>query len=90
LNLTGKAAEKLLDEVQVTCNKNTIPFDPESPFVTSGIRLGTPAVTSRGMKEADMDTIAEIIYIALTDFEHSKDKAIEMVKELTGRYPLYE
>jgi glycine hydroxymethyltransferase len=90
LNLTGKVAEKLLDEVQVTCNKNTIPFDPESPFVTSGIRLGTPAVTSRGMKEADMDTIAEIIYIALTDFDHSKEKAIEMVKELTGRYPLYE
>ncbi len=90
LKLTGKVAEKLLDEVQVTCNKNTIPFDPESPFVTSGIRLGTPAVTTRGMKEADMDTIAEIIHIALTDFDNSKDKAIEMVKELTGRYPLYE
>ena len=90
LNLTGKVAEKLLDEVRVTCNKNTIPFDPESPFVTSGIRLGTPAVTSRGMKEEDMDTIAEIIYIALTDFDNSKDKAIELVKELTDRYPLYE
>ncbi len=89
LGLTGKVAEKLLDEVRVTCNKNTIPFDPESPFVTSGIRLGTPAVTTRGMKEEDMETIAEIIHIALTDFDNSKEKALNMVKDLTDKYPLY-
>ncbi len=89
LGLTGKVAEKLLDEVRVTCNKNTIPFDPESPFVTSGIRLGTPAVTTRGMKEEDMETIAEIIHLALTDFDNSKEKALNMVKDLTDKYPLY-
>ncbi len=89
LGLTGKVAEKLLDEVHVTCNKNTIPFDPESPFVTSGVRLGTPAITSRGMVEADMDVIAEIIYLALSDFDNNKDKAIKMVEELVSKYPLY-
>lgn len=89
LGLTGKVAEKLLDEVRVTCNKNTIPFDPESPFVTSGIRLGTPAVTTRGMKEEDMETIAEIIHLALTDFDNSKEKALNMVKDLTDKYQLY-
>ncbi len=89
LGLTGKVAEKLLDEVHVTCNKNTIPFDPESPFVTSGVRLGTPAVTTRGMVEEDMDVIAEVIHMALTDFENSKDKAIQMVDELVSKYPLY-
>lgn len=90
LGMTGKVAEKLLDEVHVTCNKNTIPFDPESPFVTSGVRLGTPAVTTRGMVEEDMDTIAEIIHMTLTDFEGNKDKAIAMVDELVAKYPLYE
>lgn len=90
VNLTGKVAEKLLDEVHVTCNKNTIPYDPESPFTTSGVRFGTPAVTSRGMVEADMDVIAEIVYLALTDFENNKDKARAMVAELVAKYPLYE
>lgn len=89
MNITGKDAEKLLDEVGVTCNKNTVPFDPQSPFVTSGIRLGTPAVTSRGMKEEDMKVIAEVIYLAIADFENNKDKASEMVKELVSKYPLY-
>lgn len=89
MNITGKAAEKLLDEVGVTCNKNTIPFDPQSPFVTSGIRLGTPAVTTRGMKEEDMDIIAEIIYLVISDYDKNKDKAINMVKELVSKYPLY-
>lgn len=89
MNITGKDAEKLLDEVGVTCNKNTVPFDPQSPFVTSGIRLGTPAVTSRGMKEEDMKVIAEVIYLAIADFENNKDKAREMVKELVSKYPLY-
>ncbi|WP_113675437.1 serine hydroxymethyltransferase [Vallitalea guaymasensis] len=89
MDLTGKVAEKLLDEVSVTCNKNTVPFDPKSPFVTSGIRLGTPAVTTRGMKEEDMDTIAEIIYLALSDFENNKEKAQNLVKDLVKKYPLY-
>lgn len=88
--LTGKKAEKLLDEVSVTCNKNTVPFDPKSPFVTSGIRLGTPAVTSRGMIEEDMDVIAEIIHLTLTDFEANQEKAKALVDELVGKYPLYE
>ncbi|TCK97812.1 glycine hydroxymethyltransferase [Natranaerovirga hydrolytica] len=89
LEITGKVAEKQLDEVRVTCNKNTIPNDPQSPFVTSGVRLGTPAVTTRGMNEEDMDVIAEIIYITLTDFDSNKEKAIKMVEELTSKYPLY-
>ena len=71
------------------CNKNTIPFDPQSPFVTSGIRLGTPAVTSRGMKEEDMQAIADIIYMTLTDFENNKEKARELVAALVSKYPLY-
>lgn len=89
LDLTGKEAEKRLDEIGVTCNKNTIPFDPQSPFVTSGIRLGTPAVTTRGMKEEDMNEIAEIIYMTLKDFEGNKEKAVEKVAELVSKYPLY-
>ncbi|PKM51921.1 MAG: serine hydroxymethyltransferase [Firmicutes bacterium HGW-Firmicutes-7] len=89
MNITGKVAEKHLDEVGVTCNKNTIPYDPQSPFVTSGIRLGTPAVTTRGMKEEDMEVIAEIISLAIADFEKNKEKAALMVKELVGKYPLY-
>lgn len=89
LKLTGKVAEKLLDEVGVTCNKNTIPFDPESPFVTSGIRIGTPAVTTRGMNEADMVEIADIITMTLKDFEANKAEATSRVKALTDRYPLY-
>lgn len=87
---TGKDVEKHLDEVNITCNKNAIPFDPESPFVTSGIRLGTPAATTRGLKEADMDQIAEIIRLVLTDFEGNKDRAKQMTAEITARYPLYQ
>ncbi len=90
IEMTGKEAEHLLDEVGVTCNKNTVPFDPQSPFVTSGVRLGTPAVTSRGMVEEDMEVIAEIISITLKDFEANADKARAMVAELVGKYPLYE
>lgn len=89
-NVTGKEAEKLLDAVHITCNKNTIPNDPQKPFVTSGIRLGTAAVTSRGMNEADMDVIAEAIALAIDDFEANKDKAEALVKSLTDKYPLYE
>lgn len=89
MNLTGKLAEHLLDEVGITCNKNTIPFDPESPFVTSGIRLGTPAVTTRGLKEEDMDEIADIIYLTLKDFEANKEQSAARVKALLDKYPLY-
>ena len=87
--VTGKEAEKLLDAANITCNKNTIPNDPESPFVTSGIRLGTPAVTSRGMNTEDMDVIAEAISLLINDVDANKDKALAMVKELTDKYPLY-
>ncbi len=88
-DITGKEAEKLLDEVGVTCNKNTIPYDKNSPFVTSGIRLGTPAVTTRGMKEEDMKVIAKIIDMTISDFDNNKDKAKELVKELISKHPLY-
>ena len=87
--ITGKACEKLLDSCNITCNKNTIPNDPASPFVTSGIRLGTPAVTTRGMKEEDMEVIAEAIRLAVTDEEENKEKARALVKGLTDKYPLY-
>ena len=89
LGLTGKEAEKMLDEVHITCNKNTIPNDPQSPFVTSGLRLGTPAATTRGLDTADMDMVAEAIAFALKDFENNKEKAAAIVKTLTDKYPLY-
>ena len=88
LGLTGKQAEKMLDEVHITCNKNTIPNDPQSPFVTSGVRLGTPAATTRGLKEEDMDMIAEAIALTLKDFEGNKDKAKAIVTEIVAKYPL--
>ncbi len=87
---TGKEAEHLLDEAGITCNKNTIPFDPQSPFVTSGIRLGTPAMTTRGMKEEDMGEIARAIHICLSREEGSLAKAAKLVKEITSAFPLYE
>ena len=87
-DLTGKAVEKLLDEAHITCNKNTIPNDPKSPFVTSGIRLGTPAITSRGMKEDDMDRIAEAIAIVIKKQEAGVAEARAIVQELTEKYPL--
>ena len=87
--LTGKAIEKLLDEAYITANKNTIPNDPQSPFVTSGIRLGTAAVTTRGMNTDDMDQIAEAIAMLIEDVDANKPKAMEIVKTLTDKYPLY-
>lgn len=87
-DLTGKAVEKLLDTVQITCNKNTIPNDPKSPFVTSGIRLGTPAVTSRGFQTKDMDVVAEAIALMIKNGEESMKEVGEMVKKLTDEYPL--
>ncbi len=90
MDITGKDAEKLLDSVHITCNKNAIPNDPKSPFVTSGIRLGTAAVTTRGMNEEDMDVIAEAISLAIKNPEDGKEKAVALVKSLTDKYPLYE
>jgi glycine hydroxymethyltransferase len=89
MNVTGKECEKLLDAANITCNKNAIPKDPASPFVTSGIRLGTPAVTSRGMKIEDMDVIAEAISLLVKDVDANKEKAMELVRTLTDKYPLY-
>lgn len=90
LNITGKDAEKVLDAVAITVNKNTIPNDPQSPFVTSGIRVGTPAVTSRGMKEGEMEEIAEIMAMVLKDPEGAKEEAAKRVRALTDRFPIYE
>jgi glycine hydroxymethyltransferase len=86
--LTGKAVEKLLDEAYITANKNTIPNDPKSPFVTSGIRLGTPAATSRGLNTDDFDQVAEAIAAVIKEGEEGIPKARAIVDELTARYPL--
>ena len=86
--LTGKEVEKLLDDAHITANKNTIPNDPKSPFVTSGIRLGTPAATSRGLKEDDFDKVAEAIAMLIKEGESAVTKAQAIVKELTDKYPL--
>ena len=86
-DLSGKELEKRLDDAHVTANKNTIPNDPRSPFVTSGVRLGTPAVTTRGMVEEDMEKIAEIISLVI-ESEDNVEKAKAMVAELTAKYPL--
>ena len=88
MELNGKDMEKLLDSVHITCNKNTVPNDPKSPFVTSGLRIGTPAVTSRGLKEDDMIQIAEAIKLAIIDGKLEEADAI--VKTLTDKYPLYK
>lgn len=92
LNLTGKQAEHLLDEVGITVNKNAIPFDPESPFVTSGIRIGTPAVTTRGMDGEAMEEIADIMSLVLKnpDDAQAREQARQRVAQLTGKFPLYE
>src|SRR5665647_136418 len=87
--VTGKAMQLRLDEVNITSNKNTIPFDPEKPFVTSGIRLGTAAVTSLGMDTKDMTEIADLIALTLNSFETSKEEILTRVAALTSRYPLY-
>ena len=88
--ITGKELEKRLDEVHITVNKNAIPNDPEKPFVTSGIRVGTPAVTTRGMGEADMKVIGQLIWETATDFDAKADAIRETVAGLCGKHPLYE
>ena len=90
MHVTGKECEKLLDAANITCNKNAIPNDSEKPFVTSGIRIGTPAVTSRGMVTEDMDVIAEAMSLLVKDCEANKEEAMKLVKSLTDKYPLYE
>ncbi|MHB1483109.1 MAG: serine hydroxymethyltransferase [Saccharofermentanales bacterium] len=87
--VTGKEMQLRLDEVNITCNKNGIPFDKQSPFITSGVRLGTPAVTTKGMNENDMVIIADCIEMTLKDFDSSKDKIRKMVNDINIRYPLY-
>ncbi len=87
--VTGKKVEKLLDAANITCNKNAIPNDPQKPFVTSGVRLGSAAVTSRGFNTADMDVVAEAISLLVNDVEKNRDQAMALVKGLTDKYPLY-
>ena len=89
MGVTGKVTEKLLDSVNITCNKNSIPNDPTSPFVTSGIRLGTAAVSTRGFKKDDMDVVAEAIYLAVSKKDAATEEVKAMVKSLTDKYPLY-
>ena len=89
MNLTGKEFEHMLDEVHITANKNTIPADPQSPFVTSGLRIGTPAVTSRGFKEAEMKKIAHWLGLIAKDFEANKDTVSKEVVELCKQFPIY-
>ncbi|MBQ9518112.1 MAG: serine hydroxymethyltransferase [Eubacterium sp.] len=88
--VTGKELENRLDDVHITLNKNTVPNEPLSPFVTSGVRIGTPAATTRGLNTDDFDKIAEFIYLAVTDFENKKDYIKAGVAEICAKYPLYE
>ena len=89
-SITGKELEKKLDEVYITVNKNAIPNDPDKPFVTSGVRIGTPAVTTRGLVEEDMEKIAEFIYLTASDFDNKADQIRAGVTEICKKYPLYE
>ena len=90
MNITGKELQNRLDEVYITVNKNSVPNDPASPFVTSGIRIGTPAVTTRGLKEEDMKIIAKLIKMTVTDFETKADEIRDEVTKICKKYPLYE
>lgn len=87
--ITGKDAEKILDSVRITTNKNTIPNDPQSPFVTSGIRIGTPAVTTRGMGIEEMKDIAKAIALTVEDVENNRDRVLKIVDDLCIKFPLY-
>lgn len=90
MELTGKEMQRRLDEVYITVNKNTVPNDPKSPFVTSGIRIGTPAVTTRGMKEPEMEEIAKLIKMAAAEFEDKQEEIKRRVGEICDRFPLYQ
>ena len=88
-NLTGKELEHRLDEVHITANKNTIPNDPQSPFVTSGMRLGTPAVTTRGLGVEEMKILAKLIRMAAQDLDANRESILNAVAEICAKYPLY-
>ena len=90
MDITGKEAEHRLDDIGITCNKNAVPFDPRSPFVTSGIRLGSSAVTTRGFTEADMKETGELISMVIKDYDNKKEEVVARVKALTEKYPLYQ
>lgn len=90
MEISGKQLQNRCDEVYITLNKNTVPNDPRSPFVTSGVRIGTPAVTSRGLVESDMEMIAKLIWQAATDFDNKADEIRKAVTEICGRYPIYQ
>lgn len=90
MDVSGKELQNRCDEVYITLNKNTVPNDPRSPFVTSGVRIGTPAITSRGLVESDMDEIARCVWLAATDFENKTDEIRASVTEICGRYPIYQ
>ena len=90
MGITGKELQHRLDEVYITVNKNAVPNDPQSPFVTSGVRIGTPAVTTRGLKEDDMKVIAKLIKMTVTDFETKADEIRAAVTEICDKHPLYE
>ena len=89
MNITGKELVRRLDEIHITVNKNAIPNDPQSPFITSGIRVGTPAVTTRGFGVEEMKVIAHLIKLAATDFENTADECRAKVAELCEKFPLY-
>jgi len=90
MEVSGKELQNRCDEVYITLNKNTVPNDPRSPFVTSGVRIGTPAITSRGLKEDDMPKIAECIWLAAVDFENQKEYIRREVTKICDKYPIYE
>ena len=90
MDISGKELQNRCDEVYITLNKNTVPNDPRSPFVTSGVRIGTPAVTSRGLVESDMERIAHLIWLAATDFENKADYIRAEVTKLCDKYPIYQ
>ena len=90
MDVSGKELQNRCDEVYITLNKNTVPNDPRSPFVTSGVRIGTPAITTRGLVESDMDEIARCVWLAATDFENKADEIRASVTEICGRYPIYQ
>lgn len=90
LEITGKELQNKCDEVYITLNKNAVPNDPRSPFVTSGVRIGTPAVTSRGLVEADMAKVAELINLVITDFDNKADYIREEVTKICDKYPIYK
>ena len=90
MEVSGKELQNRCDQVYITLNKNTVPNDPRSPFVTSGVRIGTPAVTSRGLKEEDMPVIAECVWMAAVDFENKTDAIRAQVTKLCDKYPIYQ